>query len=206
MKKIEEIVIGSRNQAKVEYYQSILSEIAARILGLTDLGVEGKPLETGETAEENAEIKARFYAQKTGKPVFCEDEALYADFLPPDKQPGTKVRRINGVDEVDDDKLLSHWEKILSEVPEERRTGYWHIAYCLAFPDGRAKTVSLDHHIRFYYPVSKIRIPGWPMSSLEGDARLGKPNSERTQEEIKLAKEETSKAIVKKFQEILLEI
>lgn len=44
MKKIESIVIASRNQAKVEYYQSILSEVTARILGLTDLGVEGRPL------------------------------------------------------------------------------------------------------------------------------------------------------------------
>jgi len=100
---IEKIVIASRNPAKVEYYRSIFTKVAGEVLGLTDLRIEGKPTEIGETSEKNAEIKAKYYAKKTDSPVFCEDEALYADFLPPDKQPGTRVRRINGVDEVSDE-------------------------------------------------------------------------------------------------------
>lgn len=206
MKEIETIVIASRNPAKVGYYQSIFTEAVGKVLGLVDMGVEGKPSEVGETAEENAEIKAKYYAQKIGKPVFCEDEALYVDFLPVDQQPGTKVRRINGVDEVDDAKLLAHWEAVLAQVPEDKRTGYWHIAYCLAFPDGQTRTVAIDHPIRFFYPSSKMRIKGWPMSSLEGDVRFGKPNSERTEQEARLSKEETGKVLLEKLKELLGEI
>ncbi len=201
---IETIVIASRNPAKVGYYRTIFTKVAGKVLGLTDLDVEGKPTEIGETAEENAEIKAKFYTQKTSSPVFCEDEALYADFLLPDKQPGTRVRRINGVDEVSDDQLITYWEEIVSKIPKDKRTGYWHIAYCLAFPNGRVKTTAVDQKVSFFYPSSKVRIPGWPMSSLEGN--LGKPNSERTEEELRLSKKQTGKVILEKLKELLTEI
>jgi inosine/xanthosine triphosphate pyrophosphatase family protein len=96
------MVIASSNKSKVEYYKSVLTSISEEVLGLSEFGVKEKPTETGETAEENASIKAKFYAKKLDFPVFCEDEALYVDFLPEDKQPGVHVRRINGVDEVSD--------------------------------------------------------------------------------------------------------
>lgn len=197
------IVVATRNPAKVEHYRDIFAKVIGRVLGLTDLGVEGKPSETGETAEENAELKAKYYCQKTGMPVFCEDEALYVDFLPADQQPGTKVRRIDGVDESDDDRLLNHWEKIVAGVSEKERTGYWHTAYCLATTDGRMKTVALNHPVRFFYPSSKVRIPGWPMSSLQGPVRFGKPHSELTDEERKISRREMDRMILAKLKELL---
>ena len=198
-------MIATRNPSKVEYYRDILIQFASEVVGLNDLGVEGKPTETGETAEQNAEIKARFYSQKTGLPVFCEDEALQVDFLPKEKQPGTQVRRINGVDEVDDDKLLAHWETLVVKVSEDKRTGRWHIAYCLAMPDGQVRTVSRDHEVMFFSPSSKVRLPGWPMSSLEGSVRFGKPSSEQTSEEKALSKKMLAVEILEKFSELLEE-
>ena len=203
MKEIEKLVIATRNPSKVEYYRDILTQFAASVVGLNDLGVEGKPVETGENAEQNSEIKARFYSQKTELPVFCEDEALQVDFLPDDEQPGVHVRRVNGVDEVDDDKLLAHWEEIVARVPEGKRTGRWHIAYCLAMPDGKTKTVSRDHEVLFFSPSSKVRLPGWPMSSLEGSVRFGKPSSEQTPEEKALSKKLLAAEILEKFGELL---
>lgn len=200
---IEKLVIATRNPAKVEYYRDILIRFAPVVLGLSDLGVEGKPTETGETAEQNAGIKARFYSEQTNLPVFCEDEALFADFLSEDSQPGVHVRRINGVDEVDDNVLLSHWEKLVAEIPKARRTGRWHIAYCLAMPDGKVKTVSRDHEVLFFSPSSKVRLPGWPMSSLEGSVRFGKPSSEQTSEEKALSKQFLVEEILEKFRELL---
>ncbi len=202
--QIERLVIATRNPSKVEYYRDILTQFASAVVGLNDLNVEGKPDEIGETAEQNAEIKAGFYSQKTRLPVFCEDESLQVDFLPQDEQPGVHVRRINGVDEVNDDKLLAHWEKIVAQVPEDKRTGRWHIAYCLAMPDGKAKTVSRDHEVLFFSPSSKVRLPGWPMSSLEGSTRFRKPSSEQTPEEKTLSKKLLAEEILIKFKELLV--
>lgn len=203
MKKVEKIVIATRNPAKVERFQGLLAKYAKEVVGLNDLGITDKPEEKGTTAEENAEIKARFYANKTGLLVFSEDEALYVDFLLPKEQPGVYVRRVEGKDEVDDDQLLAYWEKIVAKVPKNKRTGRWHIAYCLASPNGTLKTVALDHQILFFSPTSKVRLPGWPMSSLEGPVGFNKSHSELTEEEKKKLNSKADKEIAGKLKELL---
>lgn len=202
MVKIEKIVIASKNPAKVKRFKNLLSKYAKEVIGISDLGIKDKPEEKGGTAEENAEIKAKYYSQKAGLPVFSEDEALYVDFLAKNKQPGVHVRRINGKDEVDDDQLLLHWERIVLKVPKEKRTGRWHIAYCIAKPDENTKISALDHPIIFFAPSSKIRIPGWPLSSLEGPVEFGKPHSELYSEERKKLDSKTNKEIAKMLKEL----
>ncbi len=199
MKKVEKIIIASGNPAKVERYGEILARFASQVISLQETGVTEKPEENGNTAEENAEIKAKFYANKAKSLVFTEDEALYVDFLPENKQPGVHVRRIEGNEEASDEELFSYWEKVITDVPEEKRTGRWHIAYCIANPDGVIKTVASDHPIVFFSPSSKVRIPGWPMSSLEGPADYTKPHSELTDEERKQHEQESNARIVEKL-------
>ncbi len=203
MEKIEKIVIATRNPAKKERFKELFVGIVKEVFILDDFNIAGKAREHGITAEENAEIKAKFYSEEINLPVFSEDEALYVDFLPSEKQPGVFVRRIEGKDETDDDKLLSYWEKIIVEVPEEKRTGRWHVAYSLAFPRGLIKTVALDHKILFFSPSSKIRIPGWPMSSLEGPIEFKKPHSELTDFERKEYNEKTNQLILRALKELL---
>ncbi len=113
--KIEKLVIATRNRSKKERFGGLFVKIVKEVLALDDFNISEKPQEIGATADENAEIKARFYSQKLNLPVFSEDEALYVDFLLPEKQPGVFVRRINGRDESNDDELLSYWEKITAE-------------------------------------------------------------------------------------------
>ena len=199
MKLIEEIVIASRNQGKIEHYKHALQGVIDKVVGLNDLEVEEKPEESGESAEENSIIKAKFYSTKTDYPVFCEDESLFVDFLDKEHQPGTHVRRINGKDEVSDDELFSYWEKLIFDVPDDKRTGYWHFAYSLAY-NGQIKTSTRDIKIKFFYPASKIRIPGWPMSSLQGST--GKPSAERTEVE----KQESAKKDGEMIREIINEL
>ncbi len=63
--------------------------------------------------------------------------------------------------------------------------------------------MALDHPVRFFSPPSKIRIPGWPMSSLEGSILFGKPNSEQTPEEKEIAKRRTVRELVKCVKELI---
>lgn len=204
--EIEKIVVASKNPAKVARYGRMLSRYAEEVLGLDDFRITDKPEETGETAEENAVIKGTFYAKWSRLPVFSEDEALYADFLPEDKQPGVYVRRVEGKDKIDDDQLLNYWEEIVAKVPKEKRTGRWRIAYCITSPSGECKTVSLDHPIIFFSPTSKVRIPGWPMSSLQGPVEFRKPHSELTDGERKQHEENSNQHIIKKLEELIKEL
>lgn len=200
---IEKIVVATRNHSKKERFEKLLSGLAERVYGLDELEINEKPKETGETAEENAEIKAKFYAKITGLPVLSEDEALFVDFLLADQQPGVHVRRINKEDEVDDDRLLAHWESLVAKAPVEKRRGHWHVAYSLATSEGKVVTISLNHTIKFFSPPSKIRLPGWPMSSLQGPEAFGKPDSELTEEERKIKDKRADELITKKLVELL---
>jgi len=203
MEKIEKIVIATHNPAKKERFKELFVGIVREIFILDDFSITEKPQEHGMTAEENVEIKAKFYSEEINLPVFSEDEALYVDFLPLEKQPGVFIRRIEGENDMDDDRLFSYWEKIIAGVPEEKRTGRWHVAYSLAFPRGLIKTVVLDHEILFFSPSSKIKIPGWPMSSLEGPIKFKKPHSELTDFERKEYNEKTNQLILRALKELL---
>lgn len=203
MLKLKKLVIATKNPAKIAHYKTILGEISDEVFGLDSFEIMDKPEESGTTAEENAKIKATFYALKTGCPVFSEDEALYVDFLPETEQPGTHVRRINGRDEVDDDQLILHWEKVIASVPKNKRTGKWRIAYCIATPEGSIKTSGLDYPIMFFSPTSKIRIPGWPMSSLQGSSLFKKPHSEQSKEEREISKKRTEQELKNMLLELL---
>lgn len=197
--KLSRIIIGTGNPTKQQRYGKLLSLFAEEVVGLSDAGIMEKPKERGETSEENAEIKARYYAAQVGTPAFAEDEALYVDFFPADQQPGVHVRRIEGRDEVDDATLLRYWEEKISGVPEGQRTGKWHIAYCIAFPNGTVATTALDHPILFFSPSSRVKLPGWPMSSLEGPTRFSKPHSELTGEEQQILDRELDALVLQKL-------
>lgn len=67
-------------------------------------------------------------------------------------------------------------------------------------PDGKVFTMSKDYSLLFFYPSSKIKIPGWPMSSLEGPEDFKKPHSELTEEEVDIHRIETDNEILRFFE------
>lgn len=202
---IERIVIATHNPSKVERYRIVFEGLVKEISGLKE-DFKDKVDEVGSTAEENATIKALFYAKRLGVLVFCEDESLFVDFLPEDRQPGVFVRRIEGKRDATDDELLSYWEGILRDVPAGKRTGRWHVAYCMAAPNDKTYLASRDHPIRFYYPTSKVRWPGWPLSSIQGRDGFGKPQTEFTEVEKRRDQESGNRAIRLKLQELIKEL
>lgn len=199
---MDTIVIATRNPAKVSRYKEIFQGRVGAVIGLNDTDFKDKPAEVGKTAEENAELKARFYSKALALPVFSEDEALFVDFLPENEQPGVYVRRIDGKTEVSDEELLTHWENKIVAAPQSQRTGRWHIAYSLCFPDGEITTVVIDYPVEFFSPRSKVVIPGWPLNSITGDVGLGKPNSEYTAEEKERSGKKAKEAVLQKLDEL----
>ncbi|MEA3357264.1 MAG: non-canonical purine NTP pyrophosphatase [Patescibacteria group bacterium] len=198
------LLIGTRNPSKRKRYSNWFRDIVQEVIDLNDTDVTEKPDETGETAEENAEIKAKFYSLQTKLPCFCEDTALYVDFLPENDQPGTHVRRIEGKEEVSDEELLAYWEGIVSNVPEDKRAGRWHVAYSVANSNGEVKTISSDAPIIFFSPSSEVKLPGWPMSSLQGPVKFNKPHSELTVEENEVMSTMSKPKVQKLIEEFLV--
>lgn len=201
MGKLEKIVVATRNLGKKERFQRFLNKIAKKVLSLDDFNFTGKPNESGETAEENAKIKALFYAEKLNLPVFSEDESLFVDFLPENQQPGTHVRRVNGK-ELNDKELLAYWASITANVPKDKMTGRWHIAYCFVMPSQKPILISIDHPIIFFNIPSGTVPSDWPMNSIQGPAKFGKPESELTPEELKKHEQDTETILVQRLDEL----
>ena len=77
------IVIATGNPHKVDEIRAVLAPMGFAVLSLADLGrpVPAEPDEPGATFEENARIKARYYAAAIGEPVLADDSGLEVDAL-----------------------------------------------------------------------------------------------------------------------------
>ena len=178
MQRWTPLVIGTNNPAKFGRYQRILNRYAhLEILSPQDLQVKVNIFENGTTAQENAQAKARAYAQHTGFPALGVDEALYIPALPADEQPGVFVRRYAGT-ELSDKELLNIFLEKARRLAPENRFAQWLYAACLAFPDGQMYAdeskypCCLIAEPRLPYP------PGYPLSALMVDVETGKSFSE----------------------------
>jgi len=101
------------------------------LLSPDDLGIDGEPDETGLTFQTNANIKARYYAARSGLPTLADDSGLEVDAL--DGGPGVFTRRYAGPGATDDDnnaKLLAE----LGDLPASRRGARYVCVLALALP------------------------------------------------------------------------
>lgn len=120
MEKIQEIIVATQNAGKVKEISQAMRHLPIRVLSLADCGTFPEPIENGGTFEENALLKARYYAALTGKPCLADDSGLEVDCL--GKAPGVYSARYAGehaTDKENNHKLL----QALAAMPEAKRTG-----------------------------------------------------------------------------------
>ena len=109
-----------------------------------------EPEETGTTFEENALLKARYYAKAVNYPVLSDDSGIIADAL--GDRPGIYSARYAGVhgnDEANNRKLVED----LKPYKGEDRKGRYLCVVALAWPDGKEMTAdgTCEGIIRDFY-------------------------------------------------------
>lgn len=87
-------VLATTNPHKVREIRTLLEGLDVEILGLDALPPIEAPDETGTTFAENAALKARYYASRTGLPAIAEDSGLEIDAL--GGAPGVESARFHG--------------------------------------------------------------------------------------------------------------
>src|SRR3989344_2907499 len=112
------ILIATKNPGKAREMKVFLGD-GFEIVSLTDLLGAPDIEETGETFEENALLKAKFYFDWSGIPSIADDAGLEIDHL--NGEPGVLSRRWPGY-EATDEELIEMALKKLGGVPKERRT------------------------------------------------------------------------------------
>jgi len=80
------LLVATTNSGKLREIRELLGDVAVDLVTLGELPPIEAPEETGRTFEENARLKATYYATHTGRLTVAEDSGLVVDAL--DGAPG----------------------------------------------------------------------------------------------------------------------
>jgi XTP/dITP diphosphohydrolase len=110
------LLLASRARHKVAELRDLLDLPGVTLLTPDDVGIEGEPVEDAGSFAGNAEIKVRFYAERSGLPTLADDSGLEVDAL--GGRPGVYTRRYAGPDATDADnnaKLLAELDGLAAQ-------------------------------------------------------------------------------------------
>lgn len=131
MTVLKDLLLATNNSKKLKEIREILGEAyTGSIFSAADFPNFPEPEENGTTFQENARLKAVYYAERTGHITLADDSGLCVDAL--DGRPGVKSARYAETEQLRIEKLLQE----LQDVPAEKRTARFQCTICVAFPDG----------------------------------------------------------------------
>jgi len=96
LQPVPRLLVATTNANKIREILELLDGAPVEILTLSGWPALDAPEETGRTFEENARLKAIYYAAHTGELTVAEDSGLAIDAL--DGAPGVESARFGGVD------------------------------------------------------------------------------------------------------------
>jgi XTP/dITP diphosphohydrolase len=133
-----EVLFATGNRHKVEEVQAILGPlgIVVRSLGDVERAPE-EPEEDGETFEDNARLKARYYARELGMTCVAEDSGLEVDAL--GGAPGVYSARYAGAPGTREQRDAANNRKLLEalrQVPPAQRQARFVCVACIADASG----------------------------------------------------------------------
>lgn len=108
-----DLLIATTNPGKLREYREIFASLPLNLLNLADVGLGQMDVEeTGVTFSENAELKAKAYAQASDLYALADDSGLMIDAL--GGLPGLYSHRYAGPDATDSDR----YHKVLRELAD----------------------------------------------------------------------------------------
>jgi len=132
------MIFATSNPHKLEEARAILGPLGIRVQSLDELGFAlEEPEEDGLTFEDNARLKARYYAQHLGSTCLAEDSGLEVDVL--GGAPGVHSARYSGLVGSRDERDRANNVRLLRElagVPALERTARFVCTLAVADPDG----------------------------------------------------------------------
>ena len=186
---MKKIVFATGNPTKAKRFSKGLLEYNIEVLSLKDLNVKLANDENGNTAIENALIKARECFEETNMPSIGMDDTLYLENVPNDKQPGLFVRRVNGKN-LTDEEMIIHYTNLVKKYGKNGKLNCKWI-YGLAVIDefGNENTYSWykDDFYMVDTPSDKIN-PGYPLNSISKYKSINKYFTDITDEDKELIK------------------
>jgi len=88
---VHRLLLATTNPHKVREIRGLLTGVEVELVALEDLAPVPEPEETGTTFQENARLKAMYYASAHGMMTVAEDSGLTVEAL--DGEPGVRSAR-----------------------------------------------------------------------------------------------------------------
>lgn len=131
MSAVKDLLLATNNPKKLKEIREILgNRYNGTIFCAADFPDLPEPEETGSTFEENARLKADYYATRTGLVSLADDSGLVVEALK--GRPGVYSARYAETEDLRIEKLL----KELADVPGPERTARFVSAMCATLPGG----------------------------------------------------------------------
>lgn len=179
------LLIATTNPAKLQElskYLAPLTEKSIELVSLKDIPPIEEPEETGKTIEDNAVLKAKYYAEKSGgMAVLADDGGFEIDIL--NGEPGVNSKRWMGRDATDDE-LINYTLKRLRGIPFEQRTAQGKLCLCYYNPATGTMSKGTDTIAGWIAekPAAN-RITGFPYRALFISRQFNKYYDELSEEE-----------------------
>ncbi|MFA6274433.1 MAG: non-canonical purine NTP pyrophosphatase [Candidatus Paceibacterota bacterium] len=180
---MKEIIYATTNKAKISMLQNILGD-EYKILNLKDIGIESQVEEDGLNPKENSLKKARVCFEAIGKPCFAMDYGLYINGLKDEEQPKQDVRRI--IKKVighnpNDEEVLEFYIDLVKKLGGKTNS-FW--LRSLAFVSEKGEFADEVKIPKILVDIpSKIKLEGFPLTSIQINEKLNKYESEMTEDE-----------------------
>lgn len=122
-------MVATTNAGKLREIRSLLSGVPVELTTLHDLDSIDEPEETGATFEENARLKALYYASRSGLATVAEDSGLVIDGM--DGEPGVQSARFLRPDASYPERFVEIFRR-LAEPPMKNRAARFVCALAVA--------------------------------------------------------------------------
>lgn len=199
---MQKLLIATTNPGKLQEYKDFLSDLPLQLVSLSEVGIIDNIEESGGTYKENAELKAMFYAKKSGLPALSDDGGLEIAAL--HGQPGIKSKRWLGEDATEED-LIAHMRKVAKELLDANRKAWFKVVITVALPNGKVWSMPGEVEGIIAREPHRNLLKGYPFRSFFYLPKAKKyyHESELTSDEMKLYNHrwkavEKLKAIIKK--------
>lgn len=135
---MQSLLLATSNLHKLEEFRAIFSDLPMRLLSLNDIHLDVDVEETGSSFAENAELKARTYAQLSRMLTLADDSGLEIDAL--GGAPGVYSARYLGKETSYQERFQVILEQ-LQGLPLDQRSARFRCVIALAEPSGTFRMV-----------------------------------------------------------------
>ena len=184
---MKQILFATGNESKSKRFSKGLYEKGIEVLSLKDVNIELDIEENGDSAIDNALIKAKACYNKTKIPSMGMDDTLFMEGVPLDKQPGLYVRRVNGKS-LTDEEMIEYYTNLVKEYGKNGKINCkWIYGLAVINENGEEFTYTW-YKDNFYMVSSKSDVlnPGYPLNSISKYKNLDKYFTDITDDDMNL--------------------